>query len=58
VLLKESLATLLPVLEVSIFEQGGLQSEDVISDDISLTADKMLDVGFNIDLSFIQDKIS
>jgi hypothetical protein len=43
--LEEPLATLLPVLEVTIFEQGGLQSEDIISNNISLTADEMLDVG-------------
>jgi hypothetical protein len=54
-LLKESLSTLLPVLQVSIFEQGGLQSENVISDDISLTTYEMLDVGFNVDLAFIKD---
>jgi hypothetical protein len=52
---EESLATLLPVLEVTIFEQGGLQSEDVVSDDVSLTTDEMLDVGLNVDLDFIKN---
>jgi hypothetical protein len=58
VLLEESLSTLLPVLQIAIFEQGGLYSEDIISDDISLTADEMVDVGFNVDLDFIKDEIS
>jgi hypothetical protein len=58
VLLEEPLAALLPVLQVTIFEQCGLQSEDVVSDDVSLAPDEMLDIGFDVNLAGIQDKIS
>jgi hypothetical protein len=55
VLHDETLATFLPILQITIFEQGGLQSEDVVGDDIPLAPDEMLDVGFDVDLAGIQD---
>jgi hypothetical protein len=57
-LLEEFLAAFLPILQITIFKQCSLQSEDVVSDHVSLTSYKMLDVGLNVNLAGIKDKIS